>query len=158
MKIELKEFQEIAVAELLRSLRRAMRDADLAPQTVTLAAPTGSGKTVMATAVIERVLEGEPGIAANPDARLLWVTDQPELNFQTLRKMSETSSVLDQLNLVVMDETFDQPVLFPGTVHFLNVQKLSEKNSFATGGKDRRTFGFWDTLARRRRNIPTALW
>jgi len=61
MKLELREFQETAVDQLLGQARLAR--AEVAggaskPQTLVLASPTGSGKTVMATAFIEGVVTG----------------------------------------------------------------------------------------------------
>ncbi len=54
-------------------------------QALTLSAPTASGKTVMMTALIERVLFGkggledfdDPSFVAEPDAVFLWLSDSP---------------------------------------------------------------------------------
>lgn len=47
MKIELKEFQELAVQDLFGKVKKASRDAaDGELQAVILSSPTGSGKTI----------------------------------------------------------------------------------------------------------------
>jgi ABC-type dipeptide/oligopeptide/nickel transport system permease subunit len=55
-------------------------------QAVSLSAPTGSGKTIMATAAIERLIVGDEDAGPLPEATFLWITDQPELNEQTRRR------------------------------------------------------------------------
>jgi superfamily II DNA or RNA helicase len=51
LKIQLKTFQEVAVADLVHRVRQAQLDASNDPQAVVLSAPTGAGKTVIATAL-----------------------------------------------------------------------------------------------------------
>ena len=46
----------------------------------------------MVTAAVERILQGDDTAGPEPDATFLWVTDQPELNEQTRRKMLAASS------------------------------------------------------------------
>jgi type III restriction enzyme len=57
----------------LRQASRGVRDGDL--EAVSLSAPTGSGKTVIATAAIELILQGDGQAAPQPDATFLWITD-----------------------------------------------------------------------------------
>ena len=52
------------------------RGAGGTPQTLVLSAPTGSGKTVIATTWMERLFEGDELRAADPNATFLWLTDQ----------------------------------------------------------------------------------
>jgi hypothetical protein len=59
MKLALKDFQLDAVDRLVAHVRRAMREATSSEQAIVLASPTGSGKTIMATAMIERLIEGD---------------------------------------------------------------------------------------------------
>ena len=84
MKIELKEFQIDAVDQLVQRLHQAqfLVRTGGAEQAVVLSSPTGSGKTAMVTATIERILQGDDDHAPQPDALFLWITDQPELNLQ----------------------------------------------------------------------------
>src|SRR6266542_2925396 len=109
MRIELKEFQVDAVADLIDQLDSARYEASRGrAQAVSVASPTGSGKTVIATAVIERILGGDDDHPADPDATFLWITDQPELNEQTRNKMLATSSVLTPATLETIAGDFDR--------------------------------------------------
>jgi len=148
MRLELKEFQEAAVGELVRKLRSATRDADAGDRwAVLLSAPTGSGKTLMATAAIERLIEGDEDEGPDPSATFLWITDLPELNEQTRAKMQSQSSVLNVLTLTVIDNEFKEPVLSPGRVYFLNTQKLG-RNSLLVRRGDNRSRTIWEILSR----------
>lgn len=147
MKLVLRDFQLEAVDELVRKLRQASADAATGDgQAVGLTSPTGSGKTAIATAAIERLIEGDDMVAGNPLATFLWITDQPELNEQTRRKMLATSNVLGQDRLVVIDASFDEEHLQPGRVYFLNIQKLGKEKYLVTRGDDR-TYTIWETVA-----------
>jgi len=145
MRITLKEFQAVAVDKAIRQLRAARRDAreTRQDQAVILAAPTGSGKTIIATAAIERLLFGYDGVPPDPRALVLWITDQPELNEQTRRKMLGTSSQLGPDRLVVLDSAFDERALAPGKVYFLNTQKLGTNALLVKRGDERR-YAFWE--------------
>lgn len=148
MKIPLKEFQSLRIEDLAIELELARLELEQRGrlQAVTLAAPTGSGKTVIATAVIERLLEGDEERPPDPDAAVLWITDQPELNVQTRQKMLSTSSVLAKSRLVVIDASLNQESLSPGHVYFLNTQKLGRKSTLVRDG-DKRDFTLWETLS-----------
>lgn len=150
MKLLLKDFQERYVADFVKALRKASRDVRDDPDerhAVSLASPTGSGKTVMLTAAIERLLVGDDTAAPDPEATVLWITDQPQLNEQTRRKMVETSSVLKPASLVVLDAAFDASTFAPGTVYFLNTQKLGKDKTLTQTG-DRRSYSLWETIRR----------
>lgn len=66
------------------------------PQALAFSAPTGSGKTIVMTALFEAILD-EPDDQLEwpldwqpqPDAVILWVSDMPELNEQTKLKIEE---------------------------------------------------------------------
>jgi type III restriction enzyme len=146
MKITLKEFQDDAVGKLVRHLRGAARDSRAGDnQAVALSSPTGSGKTVMLTSAVERLLRGDDEHAPIEDATFLWITDQPELNVQTRKKMLATSSVLNTESLLILDATFDEEMLRPGTVHFLNIQKLG-KDKGLVGQTDKRSYSIWEII------------
>jgi len=147
MRLLLKPFQVDAVQRLVERLRRCGRDAASGElQAAWLASPTGSGKTLMASAVIETLLQGDSDNLANPRATFLWLSDQPELNEQTRRKMLAASTVLDAARLVVVDTTFDMELFAPGALYFLNTQKLGRDRSLVTSG-DERTYTIWETVA-----------
>lgn len=158
MKLLLKDFQSEAVDQLVRQLRRASAEAaegDL--EAVSLSSPTGSGKTVMATSAIERILAGDADAPPRPSATFLWITDQPELNEQTRRKMLLTSSVLDPSDLVVLDQGFDAEVFDSGHVYFLNTQKLARNAVIVTPG-DKRSFTMWETITNTAQARPGAFF
>ena len=122
------------VDELIDQLDSARYEASKGKlQAVSVASPTGSGKTVIATAVIERILEGDDDHAPDPEATFLWITDQPELNEQTRHKMLTTSSTLGASRLHAIDAGFDRDrrTLEGGRVYFLNTQKLGKAASSA---------------------------
>jgi type III restriction enzyme len=146
MKLLLKDFQEDAVVKLVRHLRGAARDSRSGDrQSVCLSSTTGSGKTVMLTRAIELILQGDEEQAPIPDATFLWITDQPELNEQTRKKMLATSSLLNHERLISIDATFDSETLWPGAVHFLNIQKLG-KDKGLVSQSDKRTYSIWEII------------
>lgn len=147
MRLALKEFQEDTVKKLVKSIRQTkylVKDGDL--QAIVLASPTGSGKTVMVTALIEAVFEGSDEIPAEPDAVFLWLSDQPELNEQSRRKIASASSRLRDADLVVIDSDFDQELFDGGKVYFLNTQKLGKDKNLVKLKGDNRHFTIWETI------------
>lgn len=146
MKLTLKEFQDDAVEKLVRYLRGAAKDSKAGDrQSVCLSSPTGSGKTVMLTRAIELLLQGDDEHPPINDATFLWITDQPELNIQTRKKMVSTSSVLTSESLIVIDASFDQEALRAGAVHFLNIQKLG-KDKGLVSASDKRSYSIWEII------------
>jgi type III restriction enzyme len=91
MKITLFDFQKDALQNLRQEIEEAApRATPERPQAITLAAPTGSGKTIIMTALFEAILdtpddqlEWPLSWKPQPDAVILWVSDMPELNEQT---------------------------------------------------------------------------
>ena len=152
MKLPLKDFQTHAVAELLSRLETAKlgyRGGAGQRQAVGLTATTGAGKTIIATAVIEAIIFGslDEGIAPDPGAVFLWMTDKPELNTQTQGKMLDAASDLRFDLLPEIDNTFNAETLAPGRVFFLNTQKLGAKDYLVKRGPlVGRNFTFWDIV------------
>ena len=146
MRLVLKDFQKAAVDDLATRIRQAASIAGPnSPQAVVLSAPTGAGKTVIATRLIERVLEGDDQAGPDRDAVFLWITDLPELNRQTYNKMITTSDVLSPMAMEIIDSSFNQRMLSPGRIYFLNTQKLGRDKLLTTLG-DRRQYTIWQTL------------
>lgn len=115
-------------------------------QVLVLSSPTGSGKTLMATAFMELIFEGDGGeLAGDPNATFLWLSDQPDLNEQTKRKIVATSSIFSARDLITIDNGFDEEVFEPGRVYFLNIQKLGRDRQLVSAS-DERTFPIWETI------------
>jgi len=122
-----------------------------------LTAPTGAGKTVIATAVLEGLMFGTEDTEANRDLAVLWLTDDPALNAQTANKMLLASSRFTDGHLVTVDNTFDERTFAPGKVYFCYIQQLGRgATSYHAAvtdrdgnlvGNDHRTHGLWDTIA-----------
>ena len=84
MKIELKPFQEIAAQKLLSHVKKARKGVlDKDNQAIILSSPTGSGKTVILTQLIEWILQGDEETEGDKDAVFIWLSDMPELNLQS---------------------------------------------------------------------------
>ena len=124
MQLTLKDFQTQAVADLADRFRMAQTIAPSTPAAVLLNAPTAAGKTIMMTALIERLLEGDDTAEGDRNLVFVWLTDDPELNKQSIQKIDATSSVLTAFDLVPMDGSVDQERLDAGKVYFINTQKL----------------------------------
>jgi type III restriction enzyme len=161
MKLVLKDFQEDAVAKVYKHARSAAEDVvdDGEAQALILAAPTGSGKTVVANALFERIVEGDETHHGDPTATFLWITDQPDLNEQTRRKFLANSapSTFNTSRLVSIESEFDEPRFAPGHVYFLNTQKIGKEKKLVTRG-DNRTYTFWDTVTRTVEESPGSFW
>lgn len=155
MKFELKSYQEAAVNKVLVGIRSGSREyaEGLEFTAVSLSAPTGAGKTVIAAAVIEQILFGDAdGVCeADPEAVFLWLTDDPSLNEQTRKKILEASDQIQSSHLVTVDDNLNQPELDRGKVYFLNIQKLG-KHSNLTKKSDKRPYAIWTTLANTMKN------
>jgi len=159
MKLELKPFQEDAVTRL--RVRATLAAGEVAQtgqsQALILSAPTGSGKTVIATDWLERLARGDDAHGPEPDATFLWLTDQPELNRQTCSKLLDSSDLFDEKRLVTVEADFDQPGFGPGIVYFLNTQKLSKTSGLVREG-DARAHTLWETIANTVAERPASFW
>lgn len=165
MRYTLKDYQNDAVADVLKRLTWARGDwhERNTPVAFSLTATTGAGKTVMAAAVIEALFDGNPDYDFDPDsgAVVLWFTDDPSLNEQTRFRLLDAADRIAHSRLVVIENTFNQEKLEPGSIYFLNAQKLGKKSLLVRGAPDitqqwiqydlsmpdTRTFTMWDTLA-----------
>ena len=91
MKIKLFDFQKDALHAMREKLLAASAQASSTnPQVIVFSAPTGSGKTIIMTALFEAILaEPDEELAwpldwkPQPDAVILWISDMPALNEQT---------------------------------------------------------------------------
>ncbi len=155
MRIEPKAFQDNAVLRLCEEIESAHREIDRGrSQAVVLSSPTGSGKTVIMTLLMERLWKGHESIAADPSAIFLWISDSPELNIQSKEKIEAASDIFPRSHLVIIDNDFDRERLMPGQVYFLNTQKLGV-SSLLTKPGDERTWTIWQTIDNTAKAHPT---
>jgi type III restriction enzyme len=148
MKLELKDFQDVAVGHLFEKLNLARYDGEKNGnrQAVILAAPTGSGKTVITAAFIEEILTGSDRFEAQPDAVFLWLSDQPVLNEQSKRRIASASTKLGNSDLVIVDTDFDRESFIGGKLYFINTQKLGKDKLLTSGRGDKRSHTIWETI------------
>ena len=116
-------------------------------QVVSFTAPTGSGKTIIMSALIEEILFGNDKYVEQPDAIFVWLSDSPELNLQSKEKIDTKADKVKMSQCVVInDDSFDRETLEEGHIYFLNTQKLS-RSSNLTHHSDNRQYTIWETLA-----------
>lgn len=153
MRVELKTFQEETATRLLQEVtdaavnlqRRGRR------QAIAFSAPTGSGKTVVLGAFMEAMLSGgdlaaSAEVAAIPSTTFLWLSDDPELNEQSRRRLRQIIEGVPPDRIEVIENSFDQPTLDAGKIYFLNYQKL-RASSLLTRLGDARGTTIWETIA-----------
>lgn len=148
MRDELISFQQTAVFSLLKEIQsaEAYHKVDGRPQVIAFRAPTGSGKTIVMTAVIENILNGTEMMVEQPEAIFIWLSDSPQLNEQSKTKiMRKADKIRPSQCVTIEDESFDQETLDEGTIYFLNTQKLGKSSRLVNGG-DSRTYTIWQTL------------
>ena len=146
MNIDLRDFQCEAVNDLEQEVRSAALDAPRRPQAIAFSAVTGAGKTVMAAALIERLLLGGDGTRPVEDLTLLWLSHQPRINEQSRRRILSASTALHAHNAIVIESDFDRETLDSGTLYFLNTQKLGTDKRLTTRS-DFRRYTIWETIA-----------
>lgn len=159
MKFTLTDYQHDVTNTVLQRLNAAvaMFDNDGARSAVGLTAPTGAGKTVIATAILEKLLFGGGIQSPNKNLTVLWLTDDPSLNEQSRDKILKASSLIQPSQIEMIDSTYDREVLEPGKIHFINIGRLAQgaTSHIATG--DSRRWSLWETIgntvARRNRDF-----
>ena len=160
MKFTLINYQEEAVADVLKRLKKAKKDwrEDGDRSAFSLTAATGAGKTVMAAAALEALFQGDDKFDFDRDkgAVVIWFSDDPSLNEQTRYRLTQAADRIHMADMVVVDNSFQREKLQAGKIYFLNTQKLG-KNSLLTRGYDAdgtfpemrpdlRSYTIWDTI------------
>lgn len=87
MREKLFGFQEDALSDLHKRINSAnsMLLSDAEEQVIiSFSAPTGSGKTIVMTALFEDIFFGSAETQGDPDAIVVWLSDMPELNEQAV--------------------------------------------------------------------------
>ena len=145
---ELFSFQKQAVNELRFRTAMALNNYRMLkiPQVVSLQAPTGSGKTIIMSALIEDIFFGSEQFTEQQDAIFVWLSDSPQLNEQSKQKIELKADRirLDQC-VVITDESFDMEVLEDGHIYFLNTQKLGKAANLSRHS-DSRQYTIWETI------------
>ena len=137
MKVELFPFQKRALADIRMKTAEAMGSYHRthAPQVVSFTAPTGAGKTIIMSALIEAILFGDEQYMEQPDAIIVWLSDSPQLNEQSKQKIDSKADKIKLSQCVtVSEESFDKEVFEDGHVYFLNTQKLSVTSKLTMAG------------------------
>lgn len=154
MKFTLEDYQSKAVEGVLAGLSKARagysEDGELTA--VGLTAPTGAGKTVIATAVLEGLYLGTPVREPNPGLTVLWLTDDRSLNAQTIGKITQASGGRIDVNRIRFLGDTDERTLEPGFIYFVHIQALQKNSTLhavrADGTRnDKRSFGAWEMIA-----------
>lgn len=141
-------FQQTAVTKLLTEINSAVAyyKVDRRPQVIAFRAPTGSGKTIVMTTVIEDIMNGTETTVEQPEAIFVWLSDSPQLNEQSKTKIIQKADKIRPNQCVTIeDDSFDQEMLDDGMIYFLNTQKLGKSSRLVSGG-DSRTYTIWQTL------------
>lgn len=148
MRDELIPFQQTAVSKLLAEINSAVayHKVDGRPQVIAFRAPTGSGKTIVMTTVIENIFNGTETTIEQPEAIFIWLSDSPQLNEQSKTKMIlKADKIRPSQCITIEDDSFDQEMLDDGIIYFLNTQKLGKSSRLVSSG-DSRTYTIWQTL------------
>lgn len=149
MRVELFPFQKRALADIRMKTAEAMGSYHRthASQVVSFTAPTGAGKTIIMSALIEAIFFGDEQYIEQQDAIIVWLSDSPQLNEQSKQKIDSKADKIKLSQCVtVSEESFDKEVFEDGHVYFLNTQKLSVTSKLTKNG-DGRTYTIWQTLA-----------
>lgn len=149
MNVELYDFQELALHDLRIRCDMALQSyaRSNVPQIISYSAPTGAGKTIIISALIESIFFGDGEFLDNPDAIFVWLSDSPELNLQSMNKIEQKADKIRIGQCIqISDENFDKEYLDDGHIYFLNTQKLGKSGNLTKKG-DIRQFAIWETLA-----------
>lgn len=149
MIVDLFPFQQKALSNLrahCASAHNEYRNSSL-NQVLSFTAPTGSGKTIIMSALIEAILFGDENYMEQPNAIFVWLSDSPQLNDQSRDKIdSKADKIRIDQCVTIKEDSFDREYLEEGHIYFLNTQKLG-KGSRLVQHSDNRQFTIWETLA-----------
>lgn len=148
MYFNLTDYQDSKATEAVALIREGFDDHRTRPNprplTITLAAPTASGKTVMAASIIERLLHGDDTAPADPHTVVLWFSSSPTLNAQSRAKIEIAADLVGSDKHVDIDNSFDEPKLAGGAIYYFNHQKFSSNLMKKSDGQRRNTL--WDII------------
>ena len=149
MLFTLKDYQVDAVRQILERLDQCREDFHKRGErfAFALSATTGSGKTVIAAAVIEALIYGSTEFDFEPDpgAVVLWISKDPALNEQTRSRIIESADRIPVGSLVLLDKDYAEEKLQKGMVYFINPAKLTSAALFVRKTNNRQVT-FWEIL------------
>ena len=153
MSIILKSFQKDAVNILVEKIETAQQNyegKDGQLQAITFSSPTGSGKTIVITKVIERIFTDWK----NKKPSILWLSDNPDLNEQSKHRIRQHMPKRS-FELVQIENSFADETLQREKMYFLNTQKLSSTSGLVNRG-DSQEITIWETIENtiKNRKIP----
>jgi len=156
MRIPLFDFQKEAKEKLSETIRMAhtLLNMSNAPQIISFSAPTGAGKTIIMTSLIEDIFFGTDISAADPNSIFVWISDMPDLNEQSKEKIEKKSDRIRISQLITLDSNYDKELLEQGNIYFLNTQKIGS-DKLLTQKSDKRANTIWEMFsntARKYRN------
>ena len=145
MRYELFDFQKDAVGSLLKKMDSMQRSyaADGSLSAVSLTAPTGAGKTVISAAVAEGLFYGNETYPGDDRAVILWLSDSPSLNEQTMKRFDAATDLLNgatSMEAIGPDFAKNHHKLMPGHVYFLNRQLLGKGKKLSNEAEGGRSF------------------
>lgn len=127
--IELKDYQKRAIRELKTKLID-MLNQDEDRQKLVFKAPTGSGKTVMASALLDELTQELHASGECIYTKVAWVWIAPnKLHQQSYCSMRNFFSETRSLHPVMFDECNHLEGLQPGDVLFLNWESINKENA-----------------------------
>lgn len=149
MRYQLFDFQKDAAEALLKKIDAMRRsyETDGSLSAVSLTAPTGAGKTVIAAAVAEGLFYGNDVFPGDDRAVILWLSDSPSLNDQTMQRFDNATDLLNgATSMESIGPTFakNHGKLMPGHIYFLNRQLLGKGKKLS--GEDEGGRSFFDVL------------
>lgn len=127
--LELKDYQKEAVRQLKEEMIK-MLNYDDERQKLVFKAPTGSGKTVMVSSLLDELTSELPVCGSCKYTRVAWVWIAPnKLHQQSYRSMRNFFSETRALRPVMFDECDHLEGLQPGDVLFLNWESINKDNA-----------------------------
>ncbi|MHA3724247.1 DEAD/DEAH box helicase [Leucobacter sp. HY1910] len=145
MEYTLHPYQSAASAKITSWVRHEQGGEDNV--VITLAAPTGAGKTIISADIIERLLLGDSQGPGDEGYTILWLSLSPTLNEQTHDKFVQASAELaERSHIIDSSSEFVKRSLEPGHIYFLNPHKLAPSAS-QYRASNARDIDLWDTLA-----------
>ena len=129
--LELKDYQEQAVRELKAKIKKQLNNPDVRRKHIILKAPTGSGKTVIASALLEELTEEMPDWYDSmvKEAAFIWIAPNKlhEQSYFKMKNFFTTKKLLHTMRWDEMDHTLDY--LRHGDILFLNWESINKDNA-----------------------------